>query len=38
MASGICTVGFEPTPGFDALAEIQGPEVVNRVCLFSNYE
>jgi hypothetical protein len=27
MASSVCTVGFEPTVGFDALAEIQGPEV-----------
>ena len=27
MASSVCTIGFEPTVGFDALAEIQGPEV-----------
>jgi hypothetical protein len=27
MASSVCTVGFEPTVGFDALAEIQGPDV-----------
>jgi hypothetical protein len=28
MASCICAVGFEVTAGFDALAEIQGPEVL----------
>lgn len=27
MASSVCSVGFEVTAGFDALAEIQGPEV-----------
>jgi hypothetical protein len=38
MASSACSVGFEPTSGFDALAEIQGPAVDFDwlLCMFSS--
>ena len=29
MSSAVCTVGIEPTAGFDSVAEIQGAEVLS---------